>query len=426
MTDTQSSNTQCPDILVSAYQCGPGMGSVSQIGWEWYSRLAKRGKVTLVTHIRNRAALETAGPVGQGEVIYIDTEWFAGPLYRFAKRLFPRSEHPVFLISSLDFYVYDAMARRCLQRMMAHGRHWDVIHQPTPVSPLAATSLHRLGVPLIVGPWNGGLKSPLGFPEIMKAESGWLYSVRRFGRLLDVLLGCTKKAKVILTATSPTRDTLPQSAKPRARFMLENGVDVSTFAATPWPTSPGEQQPLKILFVGRLLPFKGVSMLIESLYRLQIFHAAELHIVGEGPEEVELKAQVKDLGMTTQVHFHGGMSHTEIAQLMPEMHVFCLPSVRESGGAVILEAMSSGRPVIALDYGGPSELVTRSVGQLIPAENWHQVVEALERTFLDVIHHPAEWALRGQAGRLKVESHYSWDAKIDQAITLYQEVRSPA
>ena len=93
-----------PRVLLSAYQCGPGLGSVSQIGWEWYSRLAKKLPVTLVTHIRNRPALEKAGaPLSGTAVVYIDTEWFAGPLYRVASWLFPRSEHPVFLISSMDF-----------------------------------------------------------------------------------------------------------------------------------------------------------------------------------------------------------------------------------------------------------------------------------------------------------------------------------
>ena len=94
-----------PRLLLSAYQCGPGMGSVSQIGWEWYSRLAQRIPVTLLTHIRNRQALEAAGaPLGESRVQYVDTEWIAGPLYRFASRLFPNSQHSVFLISSLDYY----------------------------------------------------------------------------------------------------------------------------------------------------------------------------------------------------------------------------------------------------------------------------------------------------------------------------------
>ena len=98
-------------LLLVAYQCGPGMGSVSQIGWEWYSRLAAEQAVTLVTHVRNRAALEAAGaPLPGTEIIYIDTEWFAGPLYRLACRLFPRSEHSVFLVSSLDYFIFDYSA----------------------------------------------------------------------------------------------------------------------------------------------------------------------------------------------------------------------------------------------------------------------------------------------------------------------------
>ena len=66
-------------ILLSAYQCGPGMGSVSQIGWEWYSRMSRLASITLVTHVRNRECLEAAGaPLPGTEIIYIDTEWFAG------------------------------------------------------------------------------------------------------------------------------------------------------------------------------------------------------------------------------------------------------------------------------------------------------------------------------------------------------------
>src|SRR5215470_7117363 len=86
-----------PRVLLAAYQCGPGMGSVSQIGWEWYSRLAARAPTTLVTHVRNRAALSTATLPSQAKIVYIDTEWFAGPLYRMTAKIFPNSEHSVFL-----------------------------------------------------------------------------------------------------------------------------------------------------------------------------------------------------------------------------------------------------------------------------------------------------------------------------------------
>ena len=148
-------------VLLSAYQCGAGMGSVSQIGWEWYQRLSTSCQVTLLTHVRNRATLEAAGvPLNDSSVIFIDTEWFAGPLYRFASRCFPRSEHPLFLIASLDFFVYDWIATRHCRRLLKAGQAWDVVHAVTPVSPMAATRLHALAIPLLLGPWNGALASP--------------------------------------------------------------------------------------------------------------------------------------------------------------------------------------------------------------------------------------------------------------------------
>ena len=153
--------TTSPHILLSAYQCGPGMGSVSQIGWEWYARLACRAPTTLVTHIRNREPLTKAGaPLPYSEVVFVDTEWFAGPLYRLASRIFPRSQHAVFLISSLDFFAYDRSAETLLRRRMACGESWNIVHAVTPVSPAAPTRLHRLGLPLIIGPLNGGLGTP--------------------------------------------------------------------------------------------------------------------------------------------------------------------------------------------------------------------------------------------------------------------------
>lgn len=417
--------TITPHILLSAYQCGPGMGSVSQIGWEWYRRLAARTPVTLVTHIRNRDALEKAGaPMPGSEVIYIDTEWFAGPLYRFARRIFRSSEHPVFLVSSLDYYVYDFEAVRLLRKRRKAGAAWDLVQQATPVSPLAATRLHTLGLPLVLGPWNGGLRSPDNFPEIMKAEAGWIYPVRKLGRLMDLLLGATRKARLIFTATKSTVADLPKSCHLRCRFLLENGVDLELFRPAPWPEPPSPDRPLEVLFVGRLLPMKGVPMLLEAIAALRARGPVRLTVVGAGSEEAELHRQTEALDLTDHVRFTGNLPLAEVAKEMAKAHVFCLPSVRESGGAVLLEAMAAARPVIAIDYGGPAEIVDPEVGALLPADGRTAVVDALVRNLADVMENPETWQQRGEAGRQRVEERYSWDAKVDEALNIYREILS--
>ncbi len=404
-------------VLLSAYQCGPGMGSVSQIGWEWYSRMTRYACVTLVTHVRNRDCLTAAGaPLAGSEIVYIDTEWFAGPLYRLARRLFPNSEHAVFLLSSADFYVYDQVALRQLRK---RGREWDVIHAVTPVSPLAATRLHRLGIPLIVGPWNGRLASPAGFPEVMKADSGWLYRVREIGRFLDWAFGCTRNAALILSATRSTDKSLPRRAT--VLRMLENGVDLDIFAAGTWESPPSQTNPLQVIFVGRLLPFKGVAMLLKAAARACSELPLHVSIVGDGPIRQELEGLTKRLGLADIVTFAGALPLAEVAVEMRKAHLFCLPSVRESGGAVILEAEASALPVLAVNYGGPAELVDDEVGRLVSADGPEALIQGLADAFRDIVRNPELWRQRGLRGRARAEKEYGWEARIVSALAIYRQ-----
>jgi len=407
-------------LLMAAYQCGPGMGSVSQIGWEWFIRTAQRRPVTLVTHSRNRAAIETQGPLpAQAEVIYIDTEWFAGPLYRLARKLFPQSEHGVFLVASLDYFVFDALALRALRRLQPL-RKWSVLHIVTPVTLAAPSRLHKLGLPVVWGPLNCGLHSPVGFEALLRHERPWLIRLRELPRFLDGLMGSTRHTRVLLTATQATRAAVPARYRGRCHSMLENGVDLSRFIATPWPPSPDTTQPLKVLFVGRMIALKGVTLLLRAVAELaQQGQAVALTLVGDGPEKAEWMAQAQTLGIGAQTRFTGALPLQAVAGEMQACHVFCLPSVRESGGAVLLEAMASGRPVVAIAHGGPAELVDEHVGCAIAPTDPDDVVTQLVKALADVARHPKAWAAKGQTGRQRVQAHHEWEQKITAAQGIY-------
>ncbi len=410
-----------PRVLLSAYQCAPGLGSVSQIGWEWYSRLSRRTSVTLITHARNRPALEAAGaPLPGSDVLFIDTEWFAGPLYRTSKKLFPRSEHAVFLLSSLDFYLYDYQALRLIRKRAL--QQWDVIHAVTPVSPLAATRLCRIRLPSIVGPWNGGLSSPQAFAEIMRQDSAWVYRIRSAGRLADKAVRCTKNAAVILSAGRATDESLPSESRTRVKRMLENGVDLSIFRPGALIPPPSSQNPLRVLFVGRLIPVKGLSLLLEAVARVKAALNLRLTIAGDGPVRGDLEREIAARQLTDVVTLTGNLPLAQVSQHMRESHVFCLPSVRESGGAVLLEAMGCAIPVLAVNYGGPAEIVDDEVGRLLSADDPEALVADLVAALRDCVRHPERWRQRGAAGRRRTEARYGWDAKMDDAMKLYREL----
>lgn len=411
-------------ILLVAYQCAPGMGSVSQIGWEWYSRLSAEESVTLVTHVRNRRVLEAAGaPLPGSEVIYIDTEWFAGPLYRLACRLFPRSEHSVFLVASLDYFIFDFTAWRTLRRRARGAATWQVLHRVTPVTLAAPTWLGRLGVPTVIGPLNSGLNDPSGFARVMREESTWLLQVRKLSRVLDAVLGSTKRAARILTATHTTLKAVPPRFRERCQMMLENGVELARFVPSPWPEPPSEGQPLRVLFVGRLIPVKCLDLLLHAVAELRRQRIpVHLTVVGDGPLRADWESLARSLHLEDSVNFSGAQSIDGVATAMRGCHVFCLPSIRESGGAVLLEAMASARPVIALNYGGPAEIVTDNVGRLLPLLDPQQVSADLVTTLADVAANPEKWRHKGEVGRELVETRYSWPAKIAAARATYQEI----
>jgi glycosyltransferase involved in cell wall biosynthesis len=418
------SRSKRPHVLLAAYDCGPTKGSASKIGWHWYSHLAPKIPVTLVTHIRNREDLLEAGaPLFDSKIIFIDTEFFAKPVCYLAEKIFPTAEHARTLLCSPDFYLYDFLAVRKLKALRQTGERWDIVHLVTPVSPVAATRLHVLKRPVVLGPWNGGLKSPTEFPEIMREEASWLYPIRYLGHLIDVVTGTTRQASAILTATTATIQSIPARYHSRCRPVLENGVDLNLFTPTPWTTLPSRTQTLQLIFVARFQPFKGLPMLLEAIAQLKIQFPIHLTIVGDGPLREKWENQAKHLQINDLMTWYGQASLAQVAEQIQQSHVLCLPSIRESGGGVLLEAMACARPVIALKYGGPAEIIDDEIGYAIPIEGGPiAVIAGLVDCISDIFKYPQAWQQKGIVARQRVEQLYSWEVKIDQALALYQEL----
>jgi len=418
-----------PRILLSAYQCGPDMGSVSMIGWQWYARLAKQAPVTLVTHIRNHRSLTEAGaPLPNTEIIYIDTEWFAAPLHKLTLKLFPHSEHAVFLLSSLDFYLYDWVSVRKLKKRQKKQKCWDIVHVVTPVSPTTATRLHTLDIPLLLGPWNGGIKTLKQFSHIMRQDASWVYWVRALGRIPSALWGSTRKAAAILVANTVTKETIAPRYHSHCVAMLENGVDMTIFKPAPWIGAPSKNKALKLIFVGRLLPFKALPLLLDAVAYMKNHHPdypVELTVIGDGALSFLWQHHAKKLNLNKEITWYGMADHDEVVKKIHQSHVLCLPSIRESGGAVLLEAMACARPVIAVDFGGPKDVVNNKVGCLVSAENDASVVSGFVHAFLDIFAQPDKWKERGEVGRQQAEKYYSWESKINYTMKLYSQFTQP-
>jgi glycosyltransferase involved in cell wall biosynthesis len=304
------------------------------------------------------------------------------------------------------------MARRIAKRMVQQQRI-DVVHQPTPVSPKETSLMYGLGVPVVMGPMNGGMSYPPGFE---RAEPRWISLVVATGRFaarfLTRLMPGKLRADVLLVANERTAKALPRGVRGKVIVLPENGVRLELWNPIPHE-NPG---PIRFVFSGRLVDWKGVQYLIEALSRVVNTIPATLDVIGDGRYRGTLEAQAKSLGIDDRVTFHRWVPQEKCAAMIASADVFVLPSIFECGGAVVLEAMACGLPVIATNWGGPADYLDPTCGILIDPGSPSLFVDRLAAAMVKLATDAGTRRAMGMAGRAKIEREFDWDRKVDRML----------
>jgi glycosyltransferase involved in cell wall biosynthesis len=200
-----------------------------------------------------------------------------------------------------------------------------------------------------------------------------------------------------------------------------NGVSSSDLELLASPGTPGNNK-FRILSAGKLLRLKGFHLAIRAFKAFtQRCTDAEFTIIGDGPELPSLKALVESLGLQTQVRFYGWLPREQLLKEMAYCEVFLFPSLRDGGGAVVVEAMAAGKPVICLNIGGPGLHITDKCGIKVephsPKQAIREMAGALERLYID---RELRYQL-GKAARERAEEVYHWDKLGERLLEIYQE-----
>jgi glycosyltransferase involved in cell wall biosynthesis len=150
-----------------------------------------------------------------------------------------------------------------------------------------------------------------------------------------------------------------------------------------------------VLFVGRLSPEKGLATLLHAFAQVKAVNsAARLLIAGDGPLRADSEALVRSLQLHDRVHFLGWVPHGQLSELYSSADIVAVPSLHESYGRVIVEAMSYARPVVATATQGARELLQDGkTGRIVPV----QEVPALSEAIGDLLRRPQLATEMGQA-----------------------------
>jgi glycosyltransferase involved in cell wall biosynthesis len=415
--------------LLIAESANPEWVSIPLEGWSHSRAIAALCDAHLVTQIRNRPALLRAGLVEQRDFTAIDSETVAGPAYKLAGLLRGGAGKGWTTATALSAAAYPYFEHLVWQKFARRIRdgEFSLVHRLTPLSPTLpspiAARCAAAGTPFVLGPLNGGVPWPAQFDAARRREKEWLSYVRDGYRLLPGYLQTRRSAAAILIGSRDTWLQMPRTFLGKCFYVPENAIDPARFTLRRRRIAAG---PIRAIFVGRLVPYKGADMLLEAAGPLLKSGAITLDIIGDGPQMSQLRHTIETEQLGGAVRLIGWVEHEKLQQYLADSDVFAFPSIREFGGAVVLEAMAVGLPPIVVDYGGPAELVTERSGYLVPIGPRRQIVERFRQLLSDLTANPRQIDQRSEAAYRRARQLFTWDAKARRVVEIYRWAIEPA
>ena len=253
--------------------------------------------------------------------------------------------------------------------LLIHIRHYDIIHCHLAQgfhSPVALFFKFFFGKRVII---KIGATGPLSDFLLLRNTFG--------GRIFVKMLKYTDR--IIVVCKQAYAEALRNGIPQKKIELIPNCVDCTKFI----PAPPGERKHGYITFVGRLDTMKGVHILLEAFAQLKDkWRAAQLRIVGDGPEKANLINLARRLHIDDVVQFYG--EQNDVHTFLKESYLFVLPSLSEGLPNALLEAMACGLPVIATRVGGTVDIIRdEENGLLVEPGDTRQLAGALSRLLED-------------------------------------------
>jgi teichuronic acid biosynthesis glycosyltransferase TuaC len=307
-------------------------------------------------------------------------------------------------LSSAGNLLYARLVGRI--RMLDATKPIDVIHAHAglPCGHAAAVLCNRLRIPFVV--------TLHGLDVFNTCFLGGIPAARR----RKVSVGVYRAARTVICVSGKVQEILKTGTPLETRStVVYNGVNPDLFSPAPAMGSFDTE----ILIVGNLLRSKGHEYVLRALRELRpSFPQLRCRIVGEGPDRARLNALASDCGVAEQVQFVGRQSRAEVAEAMRRCSVFALPSSNEGLGCVYLEAMSSGKPVIACRGQGIEEVIEHGKnGWLIPVDGLAELVQGLST----LLGSPELRARIGTAARLTILGKLTLSHQAQQLSNIYRQ-----
>lgn len=366
-------------ILVAAMYCRPNSGSEQAYGWWWANELSKAHEVVVVTGSDQRPAIEEA-LADRDDTENLSFEYVRSLTKQSASGTENRFER-------FSQYLWQLSAMRRVKRVSSSFKP-DVAHHVTSGTWRQPSCLLASGVPYAMGPLAGSERLPPGFarafgrgPMVYEAIRSAAIGVAKIDPLIRATLG---KARAIVAAGMITRMEMqrryPAKVATFSQVFRHPAIDPAEVKERTW--SPGDE--LRLVWVGRLVPSKGLPILLNALTDKRL-PALRLDVLGTGPELENMKSLASSLEIEDLITFHGHVDQEQLFEAISNAHLFVFTSLQELMGQALSEAMQLGAGCIIFDWSGASVLAGSNGALKVPVRAPEHASGDLADAIMDVV-----------------------------------------
>jgi len=293
--------------------------------------------------------------------------------------------------------------------------HVDRLHRAFPFDIIHAHFSYPEGV--VAARFARRYKVPL----IITEHAAWQPWMDDFPRVRRQAMQAFEQSRFLIAGSTYLRNTIAHFTGDADKLrLIPIGVDESVFT---YGRNTKQSDSTRIIYVGRIHKTKGIDILLHALRKL-VDQKPEIQLVMVGGslglrdyrlQEEEMRQLAEKLGLGGNISYVGMKPPAEVAHYIRESALLVLPSRRESFGAVLIEAMATGIPVVATKCGGPEDFVTDETGILVPKEDADALANGIEHVLDNRNNYDPE-KLHAYA-----VNNYSWDKVANQVIELYKQ-----
>ena len=400
-------------VLLSAFACDPSKGSEPGNGWHWAVGLANKGyKIHCLTREEGKKSIELHNKHDNLCFHYI---------------VLPLGLEKLYYSSTAGMYLYyllwQFVSYRKSKKLHRHMQ-FAVVHHVTWGSLQMGSFLYKLGIPFIFGPAGGGQKAPASFKKYFLTY--WAAEEKRekiSNFLVNHSPACRKmlrKASAVLVSNTDTLNMAKNNGAARVDLILDAALPSSFFPENRVVKSPVKNN-LKLLWVGRFMPRKGILLLLDVMKELKEYPGITLTVVGDGEMKDAFLSKLKEYELEATVHWKGKVPYEQVREYYASHDVFFYTSLRDSCPAQLIEAMAFGLPVVTLNLHGQAQLIDDERGVRCACDTPEMAIKELVKALL-YLYNSGEVVSKMSCAAFTFAAKQTWTAKIDHIVNQYYPV----